>query len=82
MDITHLNTTSRPSLRAGVDAWCKGCNYQPEEPGAWRQQTAACEITDCPLYPVRPVPRDCSQEGVIDEEACSAIRDKLRVRRT
>jgi hypothetical protein len=49
----------RPSMRAAINAMCKGCIYDPAEPGNWRQQVGACQITGCPLWPLRPT----SQSG-------------------
>ena len=45
----------RPSMRAAINAFCKGCLYDPGEPGNWRQQVGACAATDCPLFLLRPV---------------------------
>ena len=46
----------RPSMRKAIDAKCKECIYDPESgQGTWRQQTGACQIFDCPLWPLRPV---------------------------
>ncbi len=42
------------SLRKSVDAKCKDCIYDELCPGSWRKQTEACEMTDCPLWDVRP----------------------------
>lgn len=47
----------RPSLREAIDAKCKDCIFDECEPGRWRQQVAACTCITCPLYPVRPLPR-------------------------
>lgn len=46
----------RPSWRKAIDAKCKDCIYDPESGlGTWRQQTEACTITDCALWPFRPM---------------------------
>lgn len=42
------------SRARAIDQHCKDCIYDPAEPGNWRQQTEACEITSCPLWPYRP----------------------------
>ena len=42
------------SLRKSVDMKCKDCIYDELAPGSWRKQTEACEMTNCPLYDVRP----------------------------
>lgn len=45
----------RPSMRKAIDAYCKGCIYDPLSGlGTWRQQTEGCTSTDCPLYELRP----------------------------
>ncbi len=44
----------KPSLRKAINAMCKNCTYDRACPGAWRQQTEACNITGCPLWAVRP----------------------------
>lgn len=49
--------SERPSLRAAIDAHCKQCTFDELEPGRWRQQVEACGVMRCPLYAVRPVPR-------------------------
>ena len=41
-------------LRDGVDANCVSCCYDELDRGTWRQQVEGCEITDCPMHPVRP----------------------------
>jgi len=52
-----MTGAARNSLRAAVDAKCRDCIYDECSPGRWRQQVAACTITHCPLYAVRPQPR-------------------------
>ena len=48
---------SRPSLRAAVNAMCKGCIYDPGSgKGAWREQVQGCSSSNCPLHAVRPMP--------------------------
>ena len=50
------NNPVKHSLRAAINAKCKQCIYDPESGmGAWRQQVAACTVTRCPLWPVRPL---------------------------
>jgi len=36
---------------------CKECIYDPLDEGTFLKQVFNCEITTCPLYPFRPVPR-------------------------
>ena len=43
------------SLRKSIDAYCKGCAYDSEDKGSWRQQVSACTMKDCELFDVRPV---------------------------
>lgn len=49
------------SLREAVNAKCRDCIYDELEPGRWRQQVAACTMVHCPLYALRPKPRDRSK---------------------
>ena len=46
---------NRPSLRAAVDAMCKGCIYDPGTNGNWREQVSGCSSSNCPLHPLRPI---------------------------
>jgi hypothetical protein len=70
---------TRPSLRKAVDRHCRACIYDPSPctRGTWREQVAACTSSHCPLFDVRPVPRDCVEHGAIDAAAISAIGAKL-----
>ena len=43
------------SLRKAINDKCKECNYDEFDRGNWRQQITSCTMTDCPLYPVRPL---------------------------
>jgi hypothetical protein len=45
----------RPSLRAGIDAMCRNCIYDPGARGNWREQVQACSSGNCPLHPLRPI---------------------------
>jgi hypothetical protein len=48
---------SRPSLRAAINAMCKGCLYDPGNGnGAWREQVQGCSSSNCALHSVRPLP--------------------------
>lgn len=42
------------TLRAAVNAHCKGCIYDPLAGGTWLQQIDSCEITKCEMYEWRP----------------------------
>jgi len=50
--VAHM--ASKPGLRSKIDANCLWCSYDPLDLGAWRQQVERCEVTNCPLYRVRP----------------------------
>lgn len=43
------------SPRQAITRHCKGCIYDPQDKGTWRDQTEACTITNCDLYPHRPL---------------------------
>lgn len=43
------------SMRAAINAFCKGCIYDQTQAGTWRQQVEACTSIRCALYPFRPV---------------------------
>ena len=45
------------SRKAAVDAKCKDCIYDDQDVGTWRQQVGACVAVECPLHPIRPMPR-------------------------
>jgi len=38
-----------------INAYCKGCIYDNQEPGNWHQQVEACTVTHCELYEHRPI---------------------------
>ena len=40
-----------------IDAKCCDCIYDEFADGTWRMQVEACELTNCALYPYRPVSR-------------------------
>ena len=60
-----MHNQSRVSLRSAVNAKCKECSYDPDAKGlgGWREQIAACGGVNCPLYDVRPVPRQRGDNG-------------------
>jgi len=72
-----MTTTSRLSLRSAVNSKCRECIYDPKARGAWREQVADCVSANCPLHPVRPVPRDCTVNGHICPVRVAAVRAKL-----
>lgn len=65
------------SLRAAIDAKCKGCVFDAQARGKWREQVADCQGFTCPLYDVRPVPRECLVRGTIDRIRVAAVHAKL-----
>ena len=43
------------SMRKAIDAKCKDCIHDSQSGlGTWRQQTEACTMVDCSLWPYRP----------------------------
>ena len=44
------------SLRKAINDKCKDCIYDPLSAGTWLKQVELCTSTNCPLYPVRPMP--------------------------
>ena len=46
------------SLRKAINEKCKDCIYDPLAGGTWLKQVELCTMPDCPLFPVRPMPRD------------------------
>ena len=46
------------SLRKAINNMCKDCSYDKYDKGTWRQQIAACTISECPLHEVRPINED------------------------
>ena len=59
----------RKSLRVSIDEFCKWCIYDQRAEGRWREQVAACESKDCPLWPVRPKDRRRSSGEAEDRQA-------------
>jgi hypothetical protein len=55
---------SRPGLRGRINAKCAECIYDPAAGnGTWLEQVAGCTAPDCPLWPVRPVPKGRKDTG-------------------
>lgn len=51
------------SLRGAINAFCRACIYDPHNgDGTWRQQVGACTSEKCPLFPVRPLPSEGSDD--------------------
>lgn len=40
---------------AAIAAKCKDCIHDPAAAGTWREQVAACQSLDCPLWRFRPL---------------------------
>ena len=47
---------SKLSPRQRIALHCKGCGADPAAPGSWRQQIGLCPVSNCALWPLRPVP--------------------------
>lgn len=45
----------RRNLSGAVEDMCRVCTHDSLDHGTWKQQMTACEVTTCPLYPVRPI---------------------------
>jgi hypothetical protein len=39
---------------------CRECVQDPAAIGTWREQVAICPCVDCPLWSVRPLPRNAA----------------------
>lgn len=46
---------SKVSLRRAIDAHCRQCGGQEGGERHWRNHVAACPVTTCPLWRVRPL---------------------------
>ena len=49
------------SLRNAINLKCKDCIYDPEVEGGWKQQVSLCDLSDCSLWPYRPMARTSPQ---------------------
>ncbi|BDR25691.1 hypothetical protein RVBP17_2650 [Pseudomonas phage sp. 30-3] len=58
-------------LRKCIDEFCKGCIYDPESTGSWRQQVENCSAKSCELWEVRPVSVGTKQERIIAKQKSS-----------
>lgn len=52
-----------PSMRAAINAKCRDCIYDENEPGNWRQQVTACTSDDCALFLLRPMSESRPKSG-------------------
>lgn len=50
-----MSAVPRRSMRAAINAFCKGCIYDRTQPGAWRQQVEACTSKSCALFAFGPL---------------------------
>lgn len=66
------------SLKLNIELKCKDCNFDHLNPGTALEQIAVCSVISCPLHPVRPLPRGCRRNGVIDPVKIARIDEKLR----
>jgi hypothetical protein len=48
--------SARLSMRAAINAMCRQCIHDPLSRGTWREQVGQCSSSNCPLYPLRPMP--------------------------
>lgn len=54
---------SQPGLRGKVNAKCIECIYDDiGGGGSWRNQVKNCTSITCPLYDVRPMPKENESE--------------------
>ena len=59
------------SRQKAINDKCRDCIYDPQAPGNWRQQTGACTIKSCSLWPYRPVSRPDRRTVQIHQETGS-----------
>jgi len=58
------------SLRNAINLKCKDCIYDPELPFGWRQQVSQCELSDCSLWPYRPMSRSLPLSSKMTSNQC------------
>ncbi len=51
------------SMRKAIDDKCRSCIYDDCAPGTWRKQVELCTITECGLYPYRPITEQSRSEN-------------------
>ena len=61
-----MTIKNRPSLRKCIDNNCRRCIYDSRAAGTWRQQVTLCAVTECAIYPVRPITTAPIPETVLD----------------
>jgi hypothetical protein len=58
--VDPIKPEPRASLRNAIDKKCRDCGAT--DAGAhWRLHVAACPVTNCALWPVRPLPKNAPQ---------------------
>ena len=66
-------TEGTRSYKTAVEKKCRECIYDPSwGNGGWRQQVKDCTSYDCPLYPVRPLPR--VEDESIEKDTVSLLK--------
>ena len=68
------------SLRQAINEYCKYCIYDPGHGnGGWLQQVDDCTEGNCPLYAVRPMPKNNRKTAVFSgpEETSHATHGKV-----
>src|SRR5690242_3194581 len=67
---------ARLSLRAAIDAMCRGCIYDPGSGnGGWREQVRACSSSNCALHLVRPLPVKATKTSGDARKPASGMAD-------
>ena len=61
-----MKIEKRQSYRKPINDHCKSCGFDQKAKGTWRQQITLCPITNCALYPIRPVTKAPIPEGVLN----------------
>ena len=59
------------ALRKCIDEYCKGCIYDKDVQGSWRDQVENCKATKCELWEVRPVTIGTKKERIIAKQSAS-----------
>ena len=64
-----------------INKKCQECIYDEFADGTWRMQVEACELTDCALYPYRPVSRSKTSSEAVSaptQPRCEGISVQVR----
>ena len=82
-----MNETKKISAQKAINNHCKGCAYDPQDKGNWREQVESCTIINCELYFHRPLTaktkkkeRDIWLAGLSEEQRENELKrgDHLR----